>query len=182
LRLWLSQSLPPPFPALLYLRSLPTSAHLSVSLSFPASVRAHVAVALLVLSLVAAFVSSLFGPPRRRPLLHHLLPRACARIPISHLARVPPRSPEHAHTHTLTASLPAPRPCHSNCSLFCSCRIVPFYHHAHHPSIISVLRCRRSLLCFRFSAFFFCTASLSSNLRPPFLMVCAFLRVYLPYR
>jgi len=91
----------PPFLALFFLRPLPTSALLSVPLSFPASVRAHVA--LLVRGLVAALLS-----PPPRSLLHHLPPpptRARARI---HLTTCPrslllsplfsPSSSPHTHT------------------------------------------------------------------------------------
>ena len=95
----------PPFLALVFLRPLPTSALLSVPLSFPASVRAHVAL------LVRGPVAALLSPPPRS-LLHHLPPpptRARARIHLTTCPRSLLPSPPPLPTHT---SVPFPHAHH----------------------------------------------------------------------
>ena len=118
-----------PFLAFFYLPSLPTSAHLSVSLSFPASVRAHVAVALLVLSLVAAFVSSSFRlcPAGALSSTTSARARAQTNIPIPRLAHAPSPSPTRARTHTHHFALFPTHTHHlyAHISGFCAFLLVP---------------------------------------------------------
>ena len=100
----------PPFLALFFLRPLPTSALLSVPLSFPASVRAHVA--LLVRGLVAALLS-----PPPRSLLHHLPPPPTRARTHIHLTTCPrsllpsPPSPLHTHLSRFPPRAPPPHSC-----------------------------------------------------------------------